>query len=97
MATAVREHAGGAILEIHVQPNAARTEWAGLHGNALKYRIGAAPVDDRANAILRGFLAKQFGISVSRVTIVRGRSARRKQVQLRNVSAQRALELLQSG
>ncbi len=93
---AVRDHADGAILDIHVQPRAARTEWVGLHGDALKYRIAAPPADGAANAALCVFLAEQFGIAISSVKLLRGQTARRKQVQLRGLSAQRALQILQS-
>lgn len=93
---AIRDHTAGALLDIHVQPRAARTEWAGFHGGALKYRVAAVPSDDRANDALRAFLAGQFGIGVSRVTILRGQGTRRKQVLLRGLAAQRVRELVQS-
>ena len=95
-AVAIRDHADGAILDIHVQPKASRTEWVGMHGDALKYRISAPPAEGAANAALCNFLAGQFGIAASSVKLLRGQTARRKQVQLRGFSAQRALQILQS-
>jgi hypothetical protein len=96
MKVAVRDHPDGAILDIHVQPKASRTEWVGLHGEALKYRIAAPPAAGVANAALCAYLAGQFGIAGSRVKLLRGQTARRKQVLLRGLSAQRALQILQS-
>ena len=96
LTVAIRDHADGAILDIHVQPGASRTEWVGLHGDALKYRIAAPPEDGAANAALCSSLAKQFGVAVSGVRLLRGHAARRKQVQLRGLSAQRALQILQA-
>jgi hypothetical protein len=95
LGAAVREHADGALLEVYVQPRAATTEWTGLHDRALRYRIAAVPTDDRANDALRAFIAGQFGIGIGRVTLLRGRTSRRKQVLLKGLSAQRAREILQ--
>ena len=95
-AVAVRDHADGAILDIHVQPKASRTEWVGLHGEALKYRISAPPAEGAANDALCAYLAEQFSVAGSCVKLLRGHTARRKQVQLRGLSAQRALQILQS-
>jgi uncharacterized protein (TIGR00251 family) len=50
---------------LHIQPKASRDEWSGLHGERLKLRIKAPPVDGKANAYLIGFLAKEFGINKS--------------------------------
>ena len=95
LAVAIREHAEGAILHIHVQPKASRTEWVGLHGAALKYRVAAPPAEGAANGALCACLAGQFSIPKTRVVLLRGQTSRRKQVQLRGLSAQRALQILQ--
>ncbi|MGH7258195.1 MAG: DUF167 domain-containing protein, partial [Nitrospiraceae bacterium] len=52
----------GAIVLIHVQPNASSTAYAGEHGEALKVRIAGLPVDGAANTELTRFLADQFSI-----------------------------------
>jgi uncharacterized protein (TIGR00251 family) len=44
-----------------VQPGAKRTEIAGLHGEALKIRLAAPPVEGKANAALRAFIAERLG------------------------------------
>jgi hypothetical protein len=69
-------------LTIHVQPRASRTEVAGRHGDAIKIRLKAPPVDGAANAELITFLAQQLGVSRSAVRIVRGETSRRKLVEV---------------
>lgn len=66
------------LLELHVQPGAAASGFAGLHGDRLKLRIAATAVDNRANEAVIGFLAGAFGVRRSDVTLVKGRTGRRK-------------------
>ena len=67
---------------MHVQPGARRTEVAGLHGGALKVRLAAPPVEGKANAALRAFLAEAFGVPPRQVALVHGETARRKVVRI---------------
>ena len=68
------------ILEIHVQPGAKRTEFAGRHGERIKLRLAAPPVEGKANAALIEFLAEYFGVPRRNVTIVSGVRSRAKRV-----------------
>jgi len=68
------------ILELHVQPGAARTEFAGEYGGRLKVRLAAPPVDGKANAALVAFLAQYYGVPKRNVRIVAGASSRRKRI-----------------
>ncbi len=45
------------ILDCHLQPKASSDEFAGLHGDRLKIRLTAPPVEGKANAHLMAFLA----------------------------------------
>jgi uncharacterized protein len=69
-------------LTLHVQPGAKRTEVAGAHGDALKIRLAAPPVDGKANAELLRYLAHAFGVPQRNVTLVRGDSSRQKIVRI---------------
>lgn len=69
-------------LELRVQPGAARDEIVGAHGDRLKVRITAPPVDGRANRHLIDYLAAVFGVPRSRVTLLRGETGRAKTVQI---------------
>ena len=66
------------LLTLHVQPNAKLSAFAGRHGDALKVRVAAPAVDDRANQALLEFLRRSLGTSRSALAIVHGHAARRK-------------------
>jgi len=69
-------------LTLHVQPGAKRTEVAGMHGEALKIRLAAPPVEGKANAELIRYLADAFGVPQRAVTLVRGETSRSKTVRI---------------
>ena len=71
-----------AVLVLHIQPRSARTEVVGRHGDAIKIRLHAAPVDGAANAELLRFLAERLGVPRSALRLVAGGSSRRKRVAL---------------
>ena len=71
------------LLFCHLQPKAADDGFAGLHGERIKIRIKAPPVDGKANAYLLKFLASQFGVEPAQVTLQSGESARQKTVLIR--------------
>lgn len=80
------------VLEVHVQPGAARTQVVGLHDGRLKVRIAARAADGRANAALVEFIATELGAAKRGVNIDAGATSRRKRVQV--VGASRAPEVL---
>ena len=92
--TIVQDQDGGAILTVHVQPNAARTECVGIHGDAVKVRVAARPVDGAANDELIRFLAEQCAVPRANIRIRVGIEARRKRVFIKGVSAQAVACLL---
>ena len=69
------------VLTLHIQPGAKKTEIAGPHGEALKIRLAAPPVDGKANDCLIAFLAERLGVSKSRVLLEAGASSRSKRVR----------------
>jgi uncharacterized protein (TIGR00251 family) len=70
------------ILELHVQPGAARTEFAGRHGERIKVRLAARAVDGRANEALIEFLAAHYKVRKSSVRITAGLKSRQKRVAI---------------
>ena len=68
------------MLELHVQPGAKRTEFAGMHGERMKVKLAAPPVEGKANAALIEFLAGQYGVPKKNVSIEAGLASRRKRV-----------------
>jgi hypothetical protein len=65
-------------LTLHVQPGAKRSEIAGLHGEALKIRLAAPPVEGRANEALLKFIAALFDVPLRQVELRQGGQSRHK-------------------
>jgi uncharacterized protein len=76
-------------LEVYIQPRAAKTELAGMHGNSIKIRIAAPPVDNAANYALVEFIAERLGIAKRSVRVVSGATSRKKVLEIDDVSADR--------
>ncbi len=74
------------ILSLHLQPKAARDEFVGIHGDRLKIRVTAAPIEGKANKHLTKFLAKQFKVPLKQVSITSGELGRQKTIQIENPS-----------
>jgi len=72
----------GLVLRLYIQPKASRDSIVGLHGDEVKVAITAPPIDGKANAHLVKFLAKQFRVAKSQVTIEKGELGRHKQVKI---------------
>ena len=69
---------GDLQVTVHVQPGAKTTSCAGIHGDALKIRLHAPPVDGKANQALIAWLAKTLGCPQSAIELIRGQTNRRK-------------------
>lgn len=67
-------------LTLHVQPGAKRTGIAGLHGDALKIRLAAPPIEGRANEALLKFIAGIFAVPLRNVELQQGGQSRHKVV-----------------
>lgn len=70
------------ILSLHIQPGAKKTEVAGPHGDALKIRLAAPPVDGKANAALTAYVAEKVGVGRTAVELVSGQTSRAKRVRI---------------
>jgi len=68
------------ILEVHVQPGAKRSEFAGQHGGRVKIRLAAPALENRANEALVAFLAEHYGVAKRSVRIEAGLKSRDKRV-----------------
>jgi uncharacterized protein (TIGR00251 family) len=80
-----------ATLLVYVQPRATRTGIAGWHGDAIKIRVAAPPVDGAANEELVRFLADCLAVPRARVCLVGGASGRNKRLIVRGLDATTAL------
>lgn len=77
------EHPEGVVLAIFVQPRSSKNGIAGLHGEALKVRLTAAPVDNAANRMCVQFLSKCLNIPKSHIEILSGQTGRTKRILVR--------------
>jgi uncharacterized protein len=90
----ISERDGIVCFMVRVQPRASRDGIAGEVEGALKIRLTAPPVDDRANEALRRFLADELNIAISAVRIAGGERSRTKRIEVRGVERGRILGLL---
>jgi uncharacterized protein (TIGR00251 family) len=79
---AVRRDGEAYILSLHVQPGARRSGLDGLHGDAIKVRLHAPPVDGRANDELCRFIAALFQVKRQAVSLISGETSRQKRVRI---------------
>ena len=70
------------IIAVRVQPRSSKTEIVGRHGDEIKIRVKAPPVDGAANDELIRFLAERLGVPKSGVVIVSGHATRTKRVRV---------------
>ena len=86
--------AGGATLSLHVKKKKKKSECAGLHGEALKIRLAAPPVDGKANEALLRFLAQRLAIPRQQISLKSGQTSRQKVIEIESVTAERLATLL---
>jgi hypothetical protein len=70
------------LLAVHIQPRASTDSLGGTHGDRLKIRLTAPPVDGKANNHLIRLLAKHFGVPARQVLLLSGESSRAKRVRI---------------
>jgi len=90
----IQERDGAAIFPVRVQPRASKDEIAGEASGALKVRLRAPAVEDRANEALVEFLAQLLKTPKSAVRILSGDRSRTKRIEIRGVTVQQIQALL---
>ncbi len=83
----VKSVPGGVTLPVRVTPRANKTQIAGEQDGVLKIKLAAPPVEGAANTALCEFLAGEFGLRKSAVTLVTGHTSRHKVVRLEGITA----------
>jgi len=83
LAIGVTQVSGGVSFRVRVQPRASRDVVDGEWDGALKVRLTAPPVDDRANEALRRLLAECLNVPRTAVKILSGERSRMKRVKVR--------------
>jgi uncharacterized protein (TIGR00251 family) len=84
----LREGQRGVSFLVRVQPRASRNEIDGEWQGALRVRLSAPPVEDRANEALRRLLADHLNVPIAAVRIASGRKGRLKRVEIQGAKAE---------
>jgi uncharacterized protein (TIGR00251 family) len=82
MAAWYRQQGEIVTLTLHVQPGAKHSNIAGLHGDALKIRLAAPPIEGRANEALLKYLAELFAVPLRQIELKQGAQSRHKVVAI---------------
>ncbi len=69
-------------VEVQVMPRASRAGVAGLSGDAVRIRLTAPPLENRANEALVRFLSASLDVPRPCVTIIAGKRGRKKVVRV---------------
>ena len=86
---------GRLLLRVHVSPGAGRSSIIGRHGDALKIRVAAPPVGNRANAACVTLLSRVLGLKEDAVELVSGNTSGAKRVRFAGVEGDAAARLLE--
>lgn len=81
---------GAFVVRVRAVPNAKRTQFAGLLGDAVKIKVQAVPEGGRANAELVAFLAETLSLSKRNISVVSGETSRDKILRVEGCSRERA-------
>jgi uncharacterized protein (TIGR00251 family) len=90
----VQEREGAVSFLVRVQPRASKDEITGEMGGALKVRLRAPALEDRANEALVEFLSELLKTPRAAVRILGGERSRTKRLEIRGVTRQEILTLL---
>ncbi len=90
----IHEREGALVLAVRVQPRASRDEVVGEMDGALKVRLQAPAVENRANDALCEYLAMLLKTPKSAVRILSGERSRIKRIEIRGVTKLQVLALL---
>jgi uncharacterized protein (TIGR00251 family) len=82
------------VFPVRVLPAAGRSEIVGSEGGALKVRVAAPPIKDKANRALVKLLAKTLGVTNSQVEILGGHTTRRKTIRVHGVETDVIADLM---
>jgi uncharacterized protein (TIGR00251 family) len=70
------------LLKVYLQPKSSKNEVVGPYRDGIKVKVTAPPLQGKANEALIRFLAKEFGISSSRIEIIKGLHSREKTLRI---------------
>jgi len=83
----------GTYLRLRIQPGSSKKSICGLHGEALKVKLFAPPVEGAANKALIVFLSKALGIKKSAMSLTSGERSKDKRVFIEGVMIEEMEEI----
>ena len=78
----IKESEDGLTFSVYVQPRASKLTVVGLHDGALKIKLTAPPVGGAANKQCIQLLSKTLGVPKSDISIIGGKTRRKKQIRI---------------
>jgi len=85
---------GAITIMVRVIPRASRNAIEGAYGEALKVRLTAPALENRANEALRRLLAERLNVQVAAVRIVAGEKSRTKRISIAGITREQIITKL---
>jgi hypothetical protein len=85
---------GAITIMVRVIPRASRDAIEGAYGEALKVRLTAPALENRANEALRRLLADRLNVQVAAVRIVAGEKSRTKRISIAGITREQIITKL---
>ena len=82
------------LLSVRIQPRASVDEIGEPHGNELRVKVKAPPVDGAANEAVLRILAEKLDCPRGQVELARGHTSRHKVIRLRGLSVEKVIARL---
>lgn len=89
-----REQGKRLTISVHAQPRAKKTEIVGVHGDTLKVKVAAPPVEGAANEELVRFFAELLSVKKSQVRLKQGTASRNKVIEIDGASTAGLTDIL---
>ena len=94
MASPIESHPSGVIIRVKARPGARRNGFAGLHADALRIDVTAAPEKGKANEAIIALLAEAFHVAKSQIELISSPANPQKRFLIRSLDLAAAEELL---
>ncbi len=84
------------IVKVRVIPNAFENEVISRIGSVLRVRVAASSVNQKANDVLKGYLAEFFQVPTRKVLILRGANGREKTIEITGKTEEQRKRVMES-
>lgn len=82
-------------IKVKISPNARQDKICGyIEKDILKIKIKAKPIDNKANLYLIKYLSKELEIPQSYFVIIKGKTSRKKVLEVSNIGKKEFIEKL---